>query len=88
MEDHQLPVGEKVIVRTVTMYYTGRLVKVSKTDIILDSAAWVASTGRWSHALRTGELDEVEPFPGGTVVTRAVIVDVTLWPHELPREVK
>ena len=85
---HSLPVGENVFVRTVTYHYTGKLVRITASDIVLESAAWVADSGRWSEALKTGVLNEVEPFPGAVIINRAAIVDVSVWNHALPRDVK
>lgn len=79
-------VGSAVIIRAVTLYYTGRIVEITATDLVLGDAAWVASTGRFSDALRTGVLDEVEPYPGAVAVARGSICDVADWPHALPRE--
>ena len=85
---HILAKGNQVIIRTVTMIQTGRIVRVTKSTIELEDAAWIADTGRWSHALRTGQLNEVEPFPSGCGVSRGAIVDFAPWPHPLPRDVK
>src|SRR5574341_1053677 len=61
---------------TVTMYYTGKLRQVTAQELVLTDAAWIADTGRFSEALRTGTLSEVEPFPEGQVVIgRGAIVD-------------
>jgi hypothetical protein len=76
--------GKNVIVRTVTYHYTGRLVGVIGDSLVLDGGAWIADSGRWSKALASGKLDEVEMYPTGPVVVSA-IVDVTEWRHELPR---
>jgi hypothetical protein len=81
-------IGKAIIVRTVTHYYTGRLVGVTPTDLVLDDAAWIADTGRWAAALATGALSEVEPYPGRCWVSRGAIVDVSPWAHALPREVR
>ena len=80
--------GRKVIIRTVTHYYTGRVAMTIGQWIALDDAAWIADTGRWSKALTTGELKEVEPYPGRVWINRDTIVDWTEWNHDLPREVK
>jgi hypothetical protein len=58
--------------------------------LVLADAAWIADTGRWSTALATGRLHEVEPYPGEglCIVSRAAIVDVAVWDHPLPREVR
>ncbi len=77
--------GQNVIIRTVTHYYTGRLSAADGTWLQLDDAAWIADTGRWSKALETGELREVEPYPGTCWVALAAVVDLARWSHDLPR---
>ena len=82
-----LTVGTAVLIRTVTHYLTGRVEAVGEHEILLSSAAWIADTGRYADALRTGTLSEVEPYPDGIVaVGRGAIVDAAIWPHALPRE--
>ena len=78
--------GVKVLIRTVTHYYTGKIEEVSDKEILLSTAAWIADTGRFSDALKKGisVLKEIEPIPSGVVINRGAIVDVCLWPHELP----
>lgn len=87
---HPYRVGDTVFVRTVTYHYTGRIVAIYPGEIVLADAAWIADSGRWSVALATGTLAEVEPYPGGTdvVISRGAIVDVCGWEHPLPRSVK
>lgn len=81
---------EPVIVRTVTHYYVGNLVKEDDRWLYLDDCSWIADTGRWSTALGTGVLNEVEPYPSGVIVRIAIgaVVDVAAWQHDLPRSVK
>jgi hypothetical protein len=83
-------VGENVFLRKITMILTGRVVAIHDTYIELDNAAWIADTGRYAHAVRTGEFSEVEPYPDYLVVKVPLgdLVDgfVTLWP--LPRTQK
>lgn len=81
-------IGNPVLVRSVTHYYTGRIVLVTKDELVLDDAAWIADTGRFSDALTTGVFGEVEPFVHPVAVGRGAIVDVTDWTHELPRTKK
>ena len=84
---HPYQVGKSVFVRTVTCYYTGHLVRVTAGELVLTDAAWVADTGRFSVALATGKLHEVEPFPDGEVVVpRGGVIDATAWAHPLPRK--
>jgi len=81
-------VGKCYLIRTVTMTNTGRLVAVTDNELVLEDAAWVADTGRFYSALKTGDLNEVEPFIGRVIVGRGAIVDATEWMHELPKEQK
>ncbi len=85
-----LHVGNKVFIRSVTHYYTGKIVLLTKDEVVLDAAAWIADTARFSEALKSGAFSEVEPFPDGTLVSigRGAIVDSCDWKHELPRAVK
>lgn len=79
---------KNVFVRTVTNYFTGRLDDSTANHLILRDAAWVVDTGRFSVALATGELREVEPYPDVVYVNVDAIVDVSFWGHDLPREAK
>jgi len=82
-------VGEKVLIRCVTHYYTGKVEIVTDEEIILSNAAWIADMGRFSEALKNGTLSEVEPYPDGLIsINRGAVVDVAPWNHELPRVVK
>ena len=83
-----LVVGNAVLVRLVTHYYTGRIVELTDTEIVLEDAAWIADTGRFADALAKGTLNEVEPFPGVVTLSRGAMVDATAWTHPLPREQK
>ena len=83
-----LSVGRAVIVRTVTLYYTGRVASVKASEVVLTDAAWIADTGRWHNALKDGTLSEVEPFVGPVSINRGSIIDVTEWKHALPRSQK
>lgn len=81
-------IGQKYFIRTVTMAHTGRVVSITESDIELADAAWIADTGRFADALRTGDFDEIEPFPNTAYVSRASIVDFCVWEHDLPRKQK
>lgn len=86
--NHSFEIGQSYLIRSVTMYYTGRLVRVTDTDLVLEDAAWIADTGRFFTALKTGSLNEVEPFVDPVILPRGAIVDVTKWNHPLPRDQK
>lgn len=82
-------IGKDIVVRTVTLYHVGRFVEISPDGfLVLDDAAWVADTGRWSTFLTTGKANEVEPFPGRCYVSLGAVVDVCEWSHALLRDVK
>ena len=81
-------VGEAVFIRTVTLYYTGRVIALDAQWIHLDEAAWIADSGRFGAAMAKGELSEVEPYPGPVSIARGAIVDCAPWQHPLARAVK
>ena len=69
-------IGKPYLIRTVTMIDTGRVVGVTEHEIILEDAAWIADTGRFSDAVAKAEFGEVEPFPDGRVILgRGAIID-------------
>ena len=88
LKNHSFQLGKAYLIRSVTMYYTGRLAVITETDLLLEDAAWIADTGRFGEALTTGRLKEIEPFPSPVIVPRGGIIDATEWTHPLPREVK
>ena len=80
--------GQNYFIRTVTMYLVGELIAIDDHEITLKDAAWIADTGRFSDAMKTGKCAEVEPYPEGLmVVGRGALVDAGLWLHPLPRMV-
>jgi len=69
-------IGAVYLIRTVTMIQVGRVVAASKQYVMLEDAAWVADTGRFSDALKKWNFSEVEPFPDGIVgVSTGSIID-------------
>ena len=81
-------IGKNYLIRTVTMIDTGKLVAVGLQELVLESAAWIADTGRFTGALQTVTFSEVEPFPEGRVILgRGSIIDAIQIP-KLPREQK
>lgn len=84
-KSHSFEVGKAYLIRTVTMHYTGRVVEVTDSDVVLEEAAWIADTGRYSNSLAEGTLSEVEPYPGRVSVCRGAMVDFAEWKHQLPK---
>lgn len=87
---HPYDVGKNYFIRTVTHHLTGRLVKVTAKELVLENAAWIADDGRFHDALKTGKLSEVEPFPQDcqVIVGRGALIDAVVWKHALPTEQK
>ena len=85
---HSFKIGTCYLIRTVTMHYTGRVVEVTDTDVVLEDAAWIADTGRFADSLAKGTLSEVEPYPDRVAVCRGAMVDFAVWSHPLPRAQK
>jgi hypothetical protein len=86
-------IGKNLFIRTVTNYFTGRLISItSDNEFALVEAAWIPATGRWGTMLAHGleHINEVEPCPVEQIiyVNRASIVDWFEWRFELPREQK
>ena len=81
-------IGANYLIRTVTMIDTGRLVKVTQQELVLEDAAWIADTARFSDAVKSAKFNEVEPFPDGKVILgRGSIIDAVKI-SKLPREQK
>ena len=80
-------VGQKLFIRTVTYHMTGKVVKRMGAFIQLETAAWIADSGKFSTAIKTGELSEVE-FVGTMWVNLSSIVDFFPWKHDLPKTTK
>jgi hypothetical protein len=79
-------IGKAYLIRTVTMINTGRLVAVTAQELVLEDAAWIADTGRFSNALNSGDFSEIEPYPEGRVIIgRGAVVDAVQLTASLPR---
>ena len=81
-------IGTKYLIRTVTMTITGRLSFVDEHELVMEDGAWIPDTGRFSEAVKTGKVSEVEPFYGDVIIGRGSIVDACEWLHELPEVMK
>jgi len=87
---HPYQVGKNYFIRTVTHHLTGKLIQVTSKELILTSASWIADDGRFYDALKTGNFNEVEPFPPQleVIVGRGALIDAVEWLHALPLEQK
>ena len=72
---HGFEVGQKLFFRTVTYHITGEITSVDGDFVTLKDAAWIADSGRFADAIRTGEYAEVEPLPDGWRVNVTAVTD-------------
>lgn len=84
------PVGKNVIVRTVTMIYTGRLERVTDADLVLVDCSWIPETDRFMQFVANGSVKECEPYPDGlpVFINRGALLDMCELRKELPRSQK
>jgi len=88
MKESAFECGKQYFIRTATYHVVGRLDEIYQKELVLSSASWIADSGRFNAALRTGEFSEIEPFVNDVIVNRGGIIDATEWTHELPTKVK
>lgn len=79
-------IGENYFIRCVTYHQVGKLVEITDKELVLEDASWIADSGRFYDALKSGEFAQVEPFVEKVLVNREAIVDATLYPFDLPLE--
>lgn len=79
--------GDKLFIRTVTFHHVGEVEAVEDGFLKLKNASWVTDSGRFSTAIDTGSLSEVE-YVGEAAVNLSTVVDVFPWAHDLPTETK
>jgi hypothetical protein len=84
------PVGKNVIVRTVTMIYTGKLDSVTDTDLVLIDCSWIPETERFMQFVAEGKVKECEPYPEGlpVFINRGALLDMCELKKDLPRSQK
>ena len=84
------PVGKNVIVRTVTMIYTGKLKQVTDTDLVLVDCSWIPETERFMQFVANGSVKECEPYPDGleVFINRGALLDMCELKKDLPRSQK
>lgn len=84
------PVGKNVIVRTVTMIYTGKLDHVTDTDLVLVDCSWIPETERYMQFVAEGKVKECEPYPDDlpVYINRGALLDMCELKKALPRSQK
>lgn len=88
LTDFPMKVGEKVFMRTVTLYYTGEIKAICGQFLTLKKVAWIPDTGRFNDFLKTGKANEVEPFEDDVHIPLSSLIDITIWKHALPQDQK
>jgi hypothetical protein len=81
-------VGGKYFIRTVTYFATGKVKRIVGKFLVLEDAAWIADTGRFSDAMSKGIMDEVEPVECEMFLNTDSITDAFVWDKKLPKEQK
>lgn len=78
---------KNVLIQTVTHYFTGEIVRQTKSEIHLKNASWIQDTGYLSECLAKGTVSSCEPIPAehAVRVSRGAIVAIYEWRHDLPR---
>jgi hypothetical protein len=77
-------IGTAYFIRTVTHFLVGKLIAIDQYELVLADAAWIADTGRYANAIKSGEFNEIEPYANDVAVGRGSIIDATKYPFKLP----
>ena len=84
--DSPWKIGRKYFIQTVTFYYTGILIAVTNQELVLEDAAWIPDTGRFSESLKDpSKFNEIEPFNNPIFVGRGAIVSATEIPYVITK---
>ena len=75
-------IGKAFFFRTVTYHLVGKVKKVIGNILELESASWIADSGRFMDALEKGTLNEVEPV-GVAFINVNSLTDFFPWKHKL-----
>jgi glucokinase len=78
-------VGKKFFFRTVTYHTVGRVTAIVGDFAVLTNCSWVADSGRFAAALKTGKFKEVE-YMGTGIVNMKACVDFFPFYGPLPTE--
>jgi len=72
------------------MIYTGRLEKVTDSDLVLVDCSWIPDTERFMQFVADGKVRECEPYPDGlpVYINRGALLDMCEFKKELPRSQK
>lgn len=73
-------VGKNYLLRTATMIYTGKLVKVTDKELVLTSCCWIPETARWMQSIVNVQFNEIEPYPlkSEVLIGRGALLDAVI----------
>ena len=80
-------IGHSFFIRTVTYHLVGKITKRIGQFLQLETASWIADSGRFMDAMKKGTLNEVEPV-GIAFVNLESVTDMFPWKHKLPVDQK
>lgn len=83
-------IGGNVIVRTVTMIFTGKLLAAHPRELVLTNVSWIPETERYMQFVAEGKVKECEPYPEDeeVLIGRGAILDVVALRQPVPRSQK
>lgn len=85
-------IGKNYFIRTVTHHHIGKLIGFDRggRELVLEKAVWVPDDGRFTQAMKKGDLKEVELFhPDKPVmINRETIIDTQEWQADIPESQK
>ena len=81
-----LQVGKVYAFRSVTMIYTGRILKINSQEILIEEAAWIPETERWADFVANGSHKEAEPYTNSVILNRGALLDVTEIPSVIRKQ--
>lgn len=86
---HPFEIGEKYLIRTITMIYTGKLVKVFNNELVFTNCCWIPETERWNESVKEGIFKEIEPYlpESEVIINRGAILDMVKVNWNLPNKV-
>ena len=87
--EHPYKLNENYLIRTITMIYTGNLIKVLDQELVLIKAAWIPETEQWNKTVAESIFKEVEMYPTNceVIIGRSAILDATII-SKLPSDSK
>jgi hypothetical protein len=88
--DDSYIVGKNYFIRGLMYHYTGEIVRITDTVVVLKNASWITDDGSFPEAFNKGIFEGVEPFHKDieVIITRDTIQDAFLWNFPLPRNRK